>query len=68
MFGSFLGDVVDELQMGDTRMQLLRSKNGKNGKYVVQLWSSLSECWRTMHREADAHEQWLKWKETASTI
>lgn len=56
---------VEELQIGDTKMRLLQSRKGK---FIVQLWSSLSNQWRTMYREKDAHDQWLSWKATAVSI
>lgn len=52
----------EEIQIGDTRMRLL--VNGAKEK--IQLWSSLSFCWRDLHKTNVKHE-WSQWKKLSTS-
>lgn len=55
-------DIIDEINIGDTKMRLCSSHSGKSK--FIQLWSSLSNQWNTTHRY-NIEEEWDKWKRYA---
>ena len=59
MFGAEY-DILDELRLGDTKMQLCQRSNGK--AKVIRLWSSLSKQWNVMYRYGDIDKVWSSWK------
>lgn len=56
-------NVIDSVSIGDTQLRLVLSVTGKTK--TIELWSSLSQAWRTMHRY-NVEEQWEMWKKRAS--
>lgn len=56
-------DTLEELVFGDTKMRLVASPSGKST--YIQLWSSLSKCWRTSYRY-EVEKNWNWWKSYAS--
>ena len=55
-------DIIDEINIGDTKMRLCSSHSGKS--MFIQLWSSLSNQWNTTHRY-NVETEWNKWKRYA---
>lgn len=56
-------DILDELNIGDTQMQLCKTVSGKTT--VIRIWSSLSKQWNVLYRCGDIEEIWEKWKKLA---
>lgn len=56
-------DILDELSIGDTKMQLCQTFSGKTT--VIRIWSSLSKQWKVLYRCGDIEEIWKKWKKLA---
>lgn len=55
--------VLESLQLGTTKMRLVQSPSGKST--YMQMWSSLSSCWRTTYRY-NVQENWEAWKKYAT--
>jgi hypothetical protein len=55
-------NLLEEINMGDTRLRLCSTM--KENTTYIQLWSSLSDKWSTMHRY-NVDEQWESWKKYA---
>jgi hypothetical protein len=55
-------DVLEEINIGDTKMRLCSLHSGKS--IFIQLWSSLSNQWNTTHRY-NVQTEWDKWKKYA---
>ena len=59
--------ILDTLEFGKegTKLLLVESESGKS-RYI-QMWSSLSKRWNTMHRY-NVETEWEKWKATHARI
>lgn len=63
--------ILEELEFKKPRSKTagthLRLIESESGKQYIQLWSSLSKRWTTVHRY-NVDEEWLKWKKTHANI
>lgn len=53
-------DLLEELSIGDTKMQLCQTMSGKSK--VIRIWSSLSNQWNVLYRYGDIEDIWKKWQ------
>lgn len=57
-------EVLEELLMGDNRYRYVKTENGRT---MIQLWSSLSKCWRN-HYRYEVESKWQDLKGLAERI